>query len=152
MDDKQRHIEDASWPHDRNLACLIFCLLPTTVVVSSERFLASDVTHCKRWLIGKQCIVCHVSRPRHFYDSLIGSATVNILTDKNMLQSDRKWRGRSMVRSLFSHHASVVRISKNPITPVLLDQSVMLSVLSVLIGQQIIWKCHGDTDTTRIQK
>ncbi len=36
--------------------------------------------------------------------------------------------------SVLSHHASVFRIGKNPITPILFAQSVTLSVLSVLIG------------------
>ncbi len=40
-----------------------------------------------------------------------------------------------IVRALFSHHASVVRIGKNPITPVLFVRSMTLSVLSVLIGR-----------------
>ncbi len=38
------------------------------VVVSAECFLAGDVMHvvnCKRWLIGEQRVVCHVSLPQH---------------------------------------------------------------------------------------
>ncbi len=31
---------------------------------------------------------------------------------------------------MFSHHAAAIRIGKNPITPFLFAQSVMLSVLS----------------------
>ncbi len=42
------------------------------------------------------------------------------------------------MRSLFSHHASVFRIGKNPIAPVLFAQSVTLSVLSVPIGQSVL--------------
>ncbi len=36
--------------------------------------------------------------------------------------------------SVFSHHASVFRIGKNPIAPILFAQSEALSVLSFLIG------------------
>ncbi len=63
----------------------------SVVVVSGECFLASDimqVVNCKQWLIRKQHVVCHVSRPRHgkIYDPLIvKSDTVSILTDKNIL-------------------------------------------------------------------
>ncbi len=40
--------------------------------------------------------------------------------------------------SEFSHHASVFRIDKNPITLILFAQSMMPSVLSVLIGQSTL--------------
>ncbi len=53
-------------------------------------------------------------------------------TYRQPLASDVVWEYREI--SVFSH-ASVLRIGKNPIAPVLSAQSVMLSVLSVLIGQ-----------------
>ncbi len=40
--------------------------------------------------------------------------------------------------SVFSHHASVFRIGKNPLAPVLFAQSVTISVLSVLIGRSTL--------------
>ncbi len=40
--------------------------------------------------------------------------------------------------SVFSHHASVCRINKNPFVPVLFAQSVTLSVLTVLIGRSTL--------------
>ncbi len=49
----------------------------------------------------------------------------------------------------FSHHASVFRIGKNPITPVLFAQSVTLSVLSVLIGWSTLhFLVTGDVGTS----
>ncbi len=48
-----------------------------------------------------------------------------------------------------SHHASVLRIGKNPIAPALFAQSVTLSVLSVLIGQSTLrFLATGDVGTS----
>ncbi len=44
----------------------------------------------------------------------------------------------SMARSLFSHDASVLRTGENTIAPVLFVQSVLLSVVSVLIGWSML--------------
>ncbi len=45
----------------------------------------------------------------------------------------------SIARPQFSHHASLFRIDKNPIAPILFVQSVTLSVLSVLIGWSMLY-------------
>ncbi len=50
---------------------------------------------------------------------------------------------------MFSHHASVLRIGKNPIIPLLFAQSVMLSVLSVPIGCSML--CFLATTTECLQ-
>ncbi len=50
---------------------------------------------------------------------------------------------------MFSHHASVFRIGKNPIAPIIFTQSVTLSVLSVLIGQSMLHSlATGDISTS----
>ncbi len=55
----------------------------------------------------------------------------------------------SILRSVFSHHASVFRVDKNPISPVLFAKSVTLSVLSVLIGQSTLhFLATGDVGTS----
>ncbi len=52
-------------------------------------------------------------------------------THRQLLVSDVVWEYGEI--SVFSHHASVLRIGKNPTAPILFAQSVTLSVLSVLI-------------------
>ncbi len=48
---------------------------------------------------------------------------------------------------VFSHHASVFRIGKNPVALVLFAQSVTLSVLCVLIGRSVLrFLPTGDID------
>ncbi len=54
------------------------------------------------------------------------------LLSLQLLVSDMVWEYPEI--SVFSHHASVFRIGKNPITPVLFAQTVTLCVRSVLIG------------------
>ncbi len=51
-----------------------------------------------------------------------------------MLVHDVVWEYGKI--SVFSHHASVFKIGKNPIAPILFAQSVTLSVLSVLASQR----------------
>ncbi len=58
----------SSTPHDRKTTMFDFFVYLPRQLVSSERFLSSDVTHvvrCKWWLIGEQHVVRRVSWPRH---------------------------------------------------------------------------------------
>ncbi len=71
MDDNWSRIQGASQSHDRKTSMFdLFTShngLLVVVVISGERFLASDVTqvvNCKWWLIEEQRVVCHVS-PQH---------------------------------------------------------------------------------------
>ncbi len=68
-------------------------------------------------------------------------------TRRQLLVSDVVWEFGEI--SVFSHHASVFRIGKNPIPPVLFDQSVTLSGLSVLIGRSTLpFLATGDVLTS----
>ncbi len=50
---------------------------------------------------------------------------------------------------MFSHHASVFRIGKNLIAPVVFAQSVTFFVLSVLIGRSMLhFLATGDIGTS----